>query len=104
MMAAIAAETMTTHTTASLPFDAATVEFDPLLRSLNLANHPPPGWRESLQRAGPSYRTQHLDPDIDGAELEQDEPARVSGKNRPGFPEPTDHIHRVIVANQTRRR
>ena len=41
---------MSTHTTASLPFDAATVEFDPLLRRLNLANtrrH----WRELLQRA-----------------------------------------------------
>ena len=41
---------MSTHTTASLPFDAATVEFDPLLRRLNLAStrrH----WRELLQRA-----------------------------------------------------
>ena len=82
MMAAIAAETMSTQTTASLPFDAATVEFDPLLRSLNLANtrrH----WRELLQRAGPSYRTQHLDLDHDGAELEHDEPARVPGTHRP---------------------
>lgn len=42
--------TMSTHTTASLPFDAATVEFDPLLRRLNLANtrrH----WRDLLERA-----------------------------------------------------
>ena len=41
---------MSTHTTASLPFDAATVEFDPLLRRLNLANtrrH----WRDLLERA-----------------------------------------------------
>ena len=41
---------MSTHTTASLPFDAASVEFDPLLRRLNLANtrrH----WRDLLERA-----------------------------------------------------
>jgi len=28
---------------------------------------------------GPSYRTQHLDLDVDGAELAHDEPARISG-------------------------
>ena len=38
---------------------------------------------------GPSYRTQHLDLDVDGAELAHDEPARISGKHRPEFPEPT---------------
>ena len=39
---------MRPNTTASLPFDAATVEFDPLLRRLNLAStrrH----WRELLR-------------------------------------------------------
>ena len=38
---------------------------------------------------GPSYRTQHLDLDLEGAELAHDEPARISGKHRPEFPEPT---------------
>ena len=38
---------------------------------------------------GPSYRTQHLDLDVEGAELAHDEPARISGKHRPEFPEPT---------------
>ena len=38
---------------------------------------------------GPSYRTQHLDLDVDGAELAHREPARISGKHRPEFPEPT---------------
>ena len=38
---------------------------------------------------GPSYRTQHLDLDVDGADLAHDEPARISGKHRPEFPEPT---------------
>jgi len=156
---------MSTHTTTSLPFDAATVEFDPLLRRLNLAStrrH----WRELLQAVltgylhphvlvvdevgylsygpdaanvlfhvvnerhlrgrsmlfttnkspltawgavlhdadlaeaivdrilergrlmlldGPCYRTQHLDLDVDGAELAHDQPVRMSGKHRPEF-------------------
>ncbi len=38
---------------------------------------------------GPSYRTQHLDLDVEGAELAHDEPARISRKHRPEFPEPT---------------
>ena len=44
---------------------------------------------------GPSYRTQHLDLDVDGAELAHDEPARISGKHRPEFPEPTPSRPRV---------
>ena len=49
---------------------------------------------------GPSYRTQHLDLDVDGAELAHDEPARISGIHRPEFPEPTDHIPRVMVGTK----
>ena len=41
---------------------------------------------------GPSYRTQHLDLDVDGAELAHHEPARISGKHRPEFPEPTSSV------------
>ena len=32
---------------------------------------------------GPSYRTQHLDLDVDGADLSHNDPARISGK-KPG--------------------
>ena len=46
---------------------------------------------------GPSYRTQHLDVDVDGAELVHDEPARISGKHRPVFPEPTAAIQLLAV-------
>ncbi|MDE0221436.1 MAG: hypothetical protein OXJ90_19360 [Spirochaetaceae bacterium] len=53
---------------------------------------------------GPSYRTQPPDLDVDGAELAHGEPAGISGKHRPGFPEPTDHIPRVMVGKRTRRR
>jgi hypothetical protein len=49
---------------------------------------------------GPSYRTQHLDLDVDGAELAHDHPARISGKHRPEFPGPTDHIPRVMVGTK----
>ena len=41
---------------------------------------------------GPSYRTQHLDLDVDRAELVNDDPARISGKARPDFPEPTTRL------------
>ena len=42
---------------------------------------------------GPSYRTRHLPP-LDSSESNDDhadQPARVSGKDRPNFPEPTIH-------------
>ena len=32
---------------------------------------------------GPSYRTQHLDLDVDSAELVHDDPARISGIHMP---------------------
>ena len=41
---------MSAATTHSLPFDPATVEFDPLLRRLNLANNRR-NWRQLLDRA-----------------------------------------------------
>ena len=37
---------------------------------------------------GPSYRTQHLDLDVDGAELAHDGPARISGNTGQSFRNP----------------
>ena len=134
---------MSTHTTASLPFDAAThvlvvdevgyLSYGPDAanvlfhvvnerhlrgRSMLFTTNKSPltAWGAVLHDTdlaeaivyrilergrlmllgGPSYRTQHLDLDVDGAELAHDEPARISGKHRPALRIPL-HGSRWIV-------